>query len=54
MDRAQLAAYLADRRAQAQKASDDWRHANADFIAFVTAINKHRTDPGGTFPMRDC
>lgn len=54
MDRDRLAAYLAARRARAQKASADRREANAGFIDFVTAVNKHRTDPGGTFPMRDC
>jgi len=54
MDPGQLAAYLADRRAAAQKASAAWRQANAGFIDFVTAVNAHRTDPGGTFPMRDC
>ena len=43
MDRTQLAAYLAARRAQAQQQYARQQIRDADFIAFVTAINAHRT-----------
>jgi hypothetical protein len=44
MDRTELAAYLADRRAKAQAQYARQQTRDADFIAFVTVINAHRAN----------
>jgi len=49
MDRTQLAAYLAARRAKAQQQYAAMQSRDADFTAFAAA-----TTPRRTFPMKGC